>query len=286
MNLYYRFLLKFVLTTVGIVLIAAIPTLFQGMTLDISGYTSAVGLIVSSIVQPETITYNHHQEVYSLFPGFWGQWGYSITLLFIAFFISFLLGLVLTFVTMLLPAKVREKIKFLLFLGECIPDVLIVGLSMIIVIFFYKHTNTLIFNIAAFEGERIFILPIIVLSILPVLLFYRIMIYDFEEETAKLYIDVARSKGLTTQKVLFSHVLRNAAINIFLHAKSVLCFMLSNLLIVEYVFNLDGLMLFMFDHYSPEVLNIGLLFMFVPIYAMQAFGQVIIEKTTGRQVEI
>lgn len=286
MRIYYRILLKFVLTTIGIVLIAAIPALFQGIKVDIPAYISTVGTIVSSFVHPNALTYSIGQETYALFPDFWARWGYSITLIFTAFFISFLLAMVLTFFTMLLSEKVREKIKFLLFLGESMPDILVVGLFMVIVILIYKHTNILIFNIAAFGDEKILLLPIIVLTIMPTLLFYRIMIYDFEEEASQLYIDVARSKGLTTQKVLFSHVLRNAIINIFLHAKSVIGFMLSNLLIVEYVFKVDGIMRFMFDHFVPEVLMEGMLFMFVPIYVMQAIGQVIIEKTTGRQVEV
>ena len=286
MRIYYRILLKFVLTTIGIVLIAAIPALFRGITVDVPAYISTVGTIVSSFVHPDALTYSIDQETYALFPDFWARWGYSITLIFTAFFISFLLAMVLTFFTMLLSERIREKIKFLLFLGESMPDILVVGLFMVIVILIYKHTNILIFNIAAFGDERILILPIIVLTIMPTLLFYRIMIYDFEEEASQLYIDVARSKGLTTQKVLFSHVLRNAIINIFLHAKSVIGFMLSNLLIVEYVFKIDGIMRFMFDHFVPEVLMVGMLFMFVPIYVMQAIGQVIIEKTTGRQVEV
>lgn len=286
MNLYYRIVLKFVLTTIGIILIAALPALFQGIKVDVITYISTVGEIVSSFVHPDALTYRIDQETYALFPDFWARWGYSITLIFTAFLISFQLAMLLTFFTMLLPEKVREKIKFLLFFGESMPDIFVVGLCMVIVIFIYKHTNILIFNIATFSDERILVLPIIVLTIMPTLLFYRIMIYDFEEEASQLYIDIARSKGLTTQKVLFSHVLRNAIVNIFLHAKSVIGFMLSNLLIVEYVFQVDGIMRFMFDHFLPEVLMVGMLFMFVPIYVMQAIGQVIIEKTTGRQVEV
>jgi ABC-type dipeptide/oligopeptide/nickel transport system permease component len=275
MGLYYRISLKFVLTTIGIVLISAIPALFQGFKVDFSAYIAVVGSIVSSLAHPD-----------ALLPHIWGRWQYSITVILAAFVISFLLAMVLTYFTMLLPEKVRRKIKFMLFLGESIPDVFVVGLFMVMVILIYKQTNFLIFNIAAFGEERIFVLPIIVLTILPTLLFYRIMIYDFEEEASQLYIDVARSKGLTTQKILFSHILRNAIINIFLHAKSMIWFMLSNLLIVEYVFNADGIMRFMFDNYTPEILTIGVLLMFIPIYVVQAIVQIIIEKTTGRQVEV
>ncbi len=38
MELYYCILLKFILTVIGIVLILALPALFDGMKLDISSY--------------------------------------------------------------------------------------------------------------------------------------------------------------------------------------------------------------------------------------------------------
>jgi len=286
MNLYYRILLKFILTTISIVLVAAVPALFQGMKLNASTYIVAVESIISSMIHPATITYQLHQEMYPLFPEIWARWEYSIILLFLAFFVAFLLALALTYVTMLLPKKGREKIKFLLFCTESIPDVLVIGFFMVIVIPLYKRTNILLFNIAASGDERIVVLPTIALASLPTLLFYRTMIYDFEEEISQLYIDVAKSKGLRFYQVLFSHVLRNAIIRIFLHAKSIILFMLSSLLIVEFLFEADGVMRFMFDHHSPEVLAVGLILMFVPIYVVQALMQIMIEKTTGRQVEV
>ncbi|MEN1968483.1 ABC transporter permease subunit [Lentibacillus sp. N15] len=279
-------MLKFVLTTIGIILIAAVPALFQGMKLDVSTYVAGVESIVSSIFHPGTITYELHQEMYPLFPGIWARWEYSIMLLFLAFFVAFLLALALTYVTMLLPRKGREKIKFLLYLTESVPDVLVIGFFIVIVIPLYKHTGILLFNIAAYGDERILILPTIALAALPTLLFYRNLIYDFEEEISELYIDVAKSKGLRFYEVLFFHVLRNAIIRIFLQAKSIIGFMLSSLLIVEYIFETDGMLRFMFDHYSPEILTVGLLLLFVPIYAVQSLMQIMIEKTTGRQVEV
>lgn len=286
MRIYYRILMKFVLTIIGIILIAAIPALFQGIKLDVSAYISAVVSNVSGLFHLNALTISHFGETYPVFPDLWEQWGYSITLIFIGFSISFMLALVLTVATMFLPEKARERIKFIFFLGESIPDVLVIGLTMVGVVFIYKHTDMLILEIVANNGEKIYALPIIVLALIPTMLLYRIMMYDFEEEASKLYTDIAKSKGLTTGKILFSHIFRNAMIHIFLHAKSMLAFLLSNLLIVEYVFNLDGLMGFMFNYFSPEILTVGMLSIFVPAYVLQAIGQIIIEKKTGRQVEV
>lgn len=284
MGLYYRIFLKFILTAVGIVLISALPALFDGMKLDIPSYISALMPTASGLIQPFALTYEHLQTDYFLFPDIWPLWGYSMTLLFVSFIIAFLFALILTFISMIVTGKLRRIIRGILFIGESVPDILVIGLAIMTAILVNKHTNLPFFSIASFGDNQVFILPIIVLTILPTVFFYRTMMYDFEEEIAQQYIDVAKSKGLSMYSILFIHVLRNAVIHIFLHSKSIIWFMLSNLLMIEYALNINGLMQFMLMHGS--VLAIGLLMMFIPIYIMQAIGQIVIEKITGKQVEV
>ncbi|GGP10919.1 ABC transporter permease subunit [Oceanobacillus neutriphilus] len=286
MGLYYRIFLKFILTAIGIVLISALPALFDGMKLDISSYISTLMTIASGLMQPFAVTYEHLQTDYFLFPDIWPLWGYSMTLLFVSFIIAFLFALILTFISMIVAGKLRKIIRGILFIGESVPDILVIGLAIMTAILVNKHTNLPFFSIASFGDKQVFILPIIVLTILPTVFFYRSMMYDFEEEISRQYIDVAKSKRLSMYSVLFIHVFRNAIIHIFLHSKSIIWFMLSNLLMIEYAFNIDGLMRFMFMHRSLPVLAIGLLMMFIPIYMMQAIGQIVIEKITGKQVEV
>lgn len=284
MGLYYRIILKFILTAIGIVLISALPALFDGMKLDISSYISALMTIASGLIQPFALTYEHIRTDHFLFPDIWPLWGYSMTLLFVSFIIAFLFALILTFISMIVTGKLRKIIRGILFIGESVPDILVIGLAIMTAILINKHTNLPFFSIASFGDNQVFILPIIVLTILPTVFFYRTMMYDFEEEIAQQYIDVAKSKGLSMYSILFIHVLRNAVIHIFLHSKSIIWFMLSNLLMIEYALNINGLMQFMLMHGS--VLAIGLLMMFIPIYMMQAIGQIVIEKITGKQVEV
>lgn len=197
--------------------------------------------------------------------------------------IAFVLAFIASYVTMLLPRKVREKITLTLNMLESIPDVLLIGAFTALVLAIYDQTGTRLFHIVASRDVRIYAMPIMVLSILPALFFYRIMIYDFEEEWSKSYIDLAKVKGLSTSEMLFRHIFRNAIISFFLHSKSILWFMLSNLLLVEYVFNLSGLMYFMFENHTAEILTVGLLLIFVRI---QALAQIVIEKVTNRQIEL
>ncbi|WP_269410613.1 hypothetical protein [Lentibacillus daqui] len=84
MSIYYRIILKFLLTVMGIVLAAALPALFDGLKLNVYGYIDAVESIVSSMVHPSTITYDVFEKTYSVFPGIWQRWEYSMILLVVA----------------------------------------------------------------------------------------------------------------------------------------------------------------------------------------------------------
>ncbi|GAA0606095.1 ABC transporter permease subunit [Virgibacillus siamensis] len=284
-NLVYRILLKFVLTAIGILLVGALPALFQGIRLDFSNYFSSIAGIFAGILNPEEMTYRILNNEYPLFPRIFEVWAYSMTLLFIAFFIALGIALILTFFTVKLPKKIKEKVKFVLFATESIPDILVVALFIFFVITIYQQTGILFFNVAVYD-ENIYVLPITALTILPTVLLFRAMVLEFEEEEGKQYVDVARSKGIKAQKLMVSHILRNTLISIFQNAKYILWFMLSNLLVIEYAFNLHGILDFMFMRYSPEVLTVGLFLIFSVIFFVLSVFQVIIEKVVMQEAEI
>ncbi|HET7629621.1 MAG TPA: ABC transporter permease subunit [Bacillales bacterium] len=283
-NLLYRLGLRFVLTSVGILLIGALPSLFHGIHLDVASYMSTLKSVFTSLIHPDSLVYEIRGISRPLFPKILDPWGYSLTLLFTAFLAAFAAALAATFCTMLLSKKARERIKFFLFMLESLPDVLVIAIFILVVIWLYDHTDILFFNIAAFGQDKAYALPILVLTILPAVMLYRTMILDFEAETEKPYVELAKAKGMKKSCLLFVHIFRNAIISIFLHSKFILWFLLSNLLVVEYVFNIHGLMFFMFTLYSPVVLTIGLFLLFVPIYFMFSIGQMIVERLTAQKV--
>lgn len=290
--LYYRLSLKFVLTVIGIILAGALPALFSETELDFPGYISTIGSILSGIAHPDTLTYVLHptgppdERAFSLFPKILEPWRYSMTLLFASFFLAFLISLTMAYFTMLLSDKARRRIKFILFSFESVPDVLIIGIFSIVVIYIYEQTHILFFNIVNYGEDHAYTLPIIILTILPALLIYRTMILDFEEQMSEPYVDFAKTKGLETRQILFIHVFRNAFISIFQHSKFILWVMLSNLLLIEYVFNIHGLLFFIFNYFSPEALTVGLFLIFCPLFALQAITQLIMEKSIQEQVEV
>lgn len=285
-RLYIRIPLKFILSAIGIVFLSALPALFSSMKPDFGAYAEAIGSLFSALVDPGSMAYSTGTATNSLFPEVWGFWSYSMTLIGISFACAFIVALAASYTTMLFSSKVRKRITFLLRLLESIPDVFLIGLFTMLVLTIYDHTGVRFFHIIAYQDARIYALPIMALTVLPTLFFYRIMMHDFEAEWRESYVDLAKVKGMNTTELLFKHVFRNAIITFFLHAKSILWFMLSNLLIVEYVFNLGGIMRFMLDYHSPKILAVGLILLFIPIFLIQTAVQIVIEKGTDRLIEV
>ncbi|WP_174615021.1 ABC transporter permease subunit [Virgibacillus ihumii] len=283
-NFTYRLGVKFVLSVIGIILIGSLPALFNGIHLDFGSYVGQLTSILPDIVRPWEWTYTIGGFDRSLFPKILDPWAYSITLLLGSFFIAFLVAIVFAFVTLLLPRKLINGIKFILFSLESLPDVLVIAMFQIAVIWLYQKTGMLMFYIAEYGDHQPYVLPIIALSILPAIFMYRIFILDLEDESEQPYVELAKAKGLKQYTVLLKHILRNAIMGIFLHSKFILWIMLSNLLVVEYIFGISGLIQFMISLPTPQIFTIGILLFFVPVFFTMAIGQFVIEKIAAQKV--
>lgn len=283
-NFTYRLAVKFILSLIGIILVGSLPALFDGVHLNFGSYINQLKSILPDIVRPWEWTYTIEGVARSLFPKILDPWAYTMTLLFGAFFIAFLAAIIFAYVTLLLPRKLIDGIKFILFSLESLPDVLVIAIFQIAVIWMYEKTGYLLFYIAEYGDHQPFILPIIALSILPMIFMYRIFILDLEDESEQPYVELAKAKGLKQYAVLLRHILRNAVMGIFLHSKFILWIMLSNLLVVEYIFAISGLIQFMISLPTPQIFTIGILLLFVPIFLIMAIGQFIIEKIAAQKV--
>ncbi|WP_377891283.1 ABC transporter permease subunit [Alkalihalobacillus sp. R86527] len=274
----YRIGVKFLASLIGVLLLGALPGLFNGMKLDIGGYVDRLIATIQKLIHYKELTFRIGNNHYALFPELFTYLTYSLVLLFSALLVAFLVGLGAAYITIMLPRPFQRIIKRISFLFESLPDIFIIACVQIGVIWFYKKTSILLVDIVSYE--RIYTLPILVLSILPALLFYRIMLHVFEEEAEKPYIELAKTKGLTGTALVFIHMFRNALLPIYFHSKSIVWFALSNLFIMEYVFNLNGIIRFIYRHPNPEIFTASALLLFVPIFIILALYQLLAERVS------
>ncbi|WP_242069703.1 ABC transporter permease subunit [Paenibacillus dendritiformis] len=85
-----------------------------------------------------------------------------------------------------------------------------------------------------------FLLPAVLVSIYPTMYIARITSASIADQDGKMYIMVARAKGLTQRLIFYKHVFYNSFGTILTHLSSLFVYVLSNLLMVEYFMNFPG----------------------------------------------
>lgn len=276
--------IKFILTAIGIVFVGALPSFFKGMSPNLHQYFNQVSSVFNQILHPSALVYVDNGTARALFPHIWSPYFYSMEVFFSAFFIALIAAFIFTYITFFLPGKVRKVVKFLAFIGESLPDVFIIIIFQVLVVWIYTKTHLLLANIAGFGGHHAYLLPIICLSILPTFLFYRIILLSCEEELDAGYVELAKSKGVQKQALLLRHISRNIFVAIFFYSKTVIWIMLSNLLILELMFNITGVTLFMYDHPIPVIFTVCMLLIFIPVFLFFTVTQLIIQWATDQKV--
>lgn len=273
-----KLIAKFIFSMLGIVLISGFPVLIGGLVVGefrLAEYFAALEMVLRGIwpLQEYTILNFRTNREIALFPTISGYILYSLQLLFLAFSVAVFLAIAFTMLTMLLQEKARHRVKMSLYFLESLPDLLVIMLAQLIVISIYLKTDTLISKIAVVQDERIYWLPVACLALLPTIQLYRLCMLTFQDEERKMYVELARSLGFSKVYVVWVHMFRNAIISVFFQSKKTIWFMLSNLFVLELMFNIPGIMLFMKDNISPEVFLVSIFSFFLPIFLLYSLGE-------------
>ncbi|MDM5318321.1 ABC transporter permease subunit [Fictibacillus sp. b24] len=276
-------MLSLILSVIGIILLGAVPFMFTGMTFNTSGYLNGIAELFKTMISPGEIMYFTQSGPYPLFPNMWGIYGYSLTILFSAFFIALLVALVFALIIFMLPSRLKDKIRVFSFVFESIPDVLIAIGIQFFIIWFFKKTNILLFQIVTLYDQKTYAIPIFCLTVLPTLLILRILLFNMEEELKKQYIDTAKSKGIGGFRILWRHVLPNTLLSVFHQSRNILWFMLSNLLMVEYLFNIYGITTLVREMGNPAIFTISMLLLFIPMFLFFTVLRMITYKWVGEK---
>lgn len=161
----------------------------------------------------------------------------SLKVIVVAFILSIILGIAKGIFDYS-NAKSKKNIfgNGLTWLFQSIPDFLIVIVIQWSIIFMFPSLKLLS------QGNWYsFILPGILVAIYPMMYVSRITSASIASQDGLPYIQVARAKGFTKRRVLFKHILKNSFSVILSHIPSLMVYILSNLLIVEYLFGYEGI---------------------------------------------
>ncbi len=259
--------IQFIISILGIICIGALPKLFYGFELHASKYIQSLKEVFVNLMDISNLQYVRGKF---LFPQLFVHYKETIVIFLAAFFISLFVAFCIVYVIMSSSPRIQHRIKSFLIFLESIPDILLILVSQILVVWFFKQTGFLPFQIASIGGESIRGLPIFCLSIPTTILFVKMLVLRFENELEKDYVLFAKAKGLNRIHILNRHVLRNVLLSTLFFAKTNIFFMLSNLYIIEWIFNTGGIFMFLksYEGIRVEVFIVSVLLIYIPIFIL------------------
>ncbi|MGG2935023.1 ABC transporter permease subunit [Bacillus pacificus] len=263
-NKYVEIPIHYILSIIVIFFLGTLPQLFIGMKLDVTNYFNTIVSTFSRFFDNSSFTYSHYNK--ELFPQIFIQYKETVFIFSISFLVSIIASFLIVYLILKTSSKTKERVKMVFEFLESIPDILlIIGLQLLIV-WIYKKTNLLIMNIARVGDESIVFLPVLCLSLPTILMFTKLLLFRFEMELQKDYVLLARAKGFDKLYILNRHILRNVLLSMLYFSKTNIWFMLSNLYIIEYLFNISGIFLFLKEYPNPEIFTLALILIYTPIF--------------------
>jgi peptide/nickel transport system permease protein len=309
MKMIWKLTLFLLLSITGIILFTSLPILFFDYSILMNNtklidhgqltnnsflansivfkpmeYFEQIRITVTQIFNLNKTTYYTNGLDIALLPELLKVYPQSITYLIGGLIFSLLVGIIFSILYMLLPSLVRTAIRRVILAIESMPDVFIILLVQLTVIWVYKNTGLLMFNIVNVYQTKAYFLPILAISILPLLYVIKYLILTMEEESQKIYVEFAKGKGLNNIYILIVYLLKNIAAQLFGQLKTIFWILLSNLLMLEIIFNIYGITRFVADYgvENPHLAAICLIAIFLPFFVLFAAGSILIKRLDPR----
>ncbi|OJV64423.1 MAG: hypothetical protein BGO41_12450 [Clostridiales bacterium 38-18] len=157
----------------------------------------------------------------------------SLILLFVASLLAFVLGSLKGLFDAYSNKENTEVRSFTSLVVMSVPDIIWILISHLIIIAVGKQIELPIL--------RQLVFPILTLTIMPMVYLSRIAYLGFIEEKGKPYYTALLSRGIKKKSIFFSHMIVPALQKVFTSFLGILPLMISNMIIIEYLFDYKGL---------------------------------------------
>ncbi|MDX8346145.1 ABC transporter permease subunit [Rossellomorea sp. YZS02] len=253
----------------AITCISCIPYLFNHITLDLSSYWQKILELLTSISSLQELEFSTGRNVFRpIFPTILPPLAESLILVGGSIILSMFISIIISFTIVNFNRKVISTFQEIFTYIQAVPDIFYILVLQILVVWTYQKTNIQFLNFASFGEEQAIFLPILSLSITPTMIITKLLISQILEELTKSYATLALAKGISFRRMILVHVFRNTVYSLFHYSKTIILFFLTNLLIVEYLFNIPGIMSFILQYPYPEVFFVGISLIYYPIFLL------------------
>ncbi|KSU62773.1 hypothetical protein AS034_11760 [[Bacillus] enclensis] len=272
----------------GIICVSASSVLFENQSLSVFSYMRQIGEVFKDLLSPEDLVYvNPISDIErELFPILFLAYWSSARIFFLSLILALFFSVILLTFYFSMNRLFKKGVKAFSFLIGSLPDIFIIILTQLSIIWFFKKTGLLLIDTAAVGENQVILLPAVTLSVLPSFFFFSNMVGFLREEEGKPYVELAKSKGLTQFRILFIHMMRNVLVSLTYHGKQIAWMMISNLLILEYLFNVFGITSFLFTYNTPSIFAVASILLFLPLYLCLKLLQVLILNKTGKEMSL
>lgn len=155
-----------------------------------------------------------------------------------------------------------------------IPDFILIFVSILAAIGFYKWTNIRIITLSPTSDAANDWFPMTLLAIGPTIFLMKVVSLKYTQIGGEDYIKTALAKGMGIWHVLFHHVYKNIKPFLLADLKKTIAITVANLFVVEYLLNVVGLTRFIFSKSSPYQFNaavmglLGIILLSILVYLL------------------
>ncbi|WP_406687592.1 ABC transporter permease subunit [Rossellomorea vietnamensis] len=251
---------QFGLACIGILLILASPALISGP----KSFAASTMTIMQEIMHPGTLSYYAHSETLSfsrmpearsvefhqkqatieLFPSILDSYVYSMSLMMGGLMLSIVVASLSGLFLIQFPSFLKKVIFSAIDVLESVPDVFFIFSIQLCVVWFYKMTGVELALAYSTNDQQAFLLPVIILSIVPGIYMLKIQLLFMNEEMEKDYALFAKSKGLSHAMISLHHIFRNTVMECLAHLPVIVLSLFTHLVVLEFLFQSNGIMRF------------------------------------------
>lgn len=165
-----------------------------------------------------------------------------------------------------------------------IPDFILIVVSIVGAVGFYKLTNIRIITLSPLSDSEGIWFPITLLSIGPTIFLMKVVSLKYSQIGGEDYIKTALAKGMGIWHVLIHHVYKNIKPFLVADLKKTIAITVANLFIVEYLLNVVGLTRFIFSkdggyEFNAAVMGLlGIILLSILVYVLIRLILYVIER--------
>ncbi|MED1946039.1 MULTISPECIES: ABC transporter permease subunit [Brevibacillus] len=180
--------------------------------------------------------------------------------------------------------RIVRQFQKVLNLLATIPDFILIVVSIVGAVGFYKMTHIRIITLSPVSDSESTWFPITLLSIGPTIFLMKVVSLKYAQIGGEDYIKTALAKGMGIWHVLIHHVYKNIKPFLIADLKKTIAISVANLFIVEYLLNVVGLTRFIFSkdggyEFNAAVMGLlGIILLSILVYLLIRLILYVIER--------